>query len=82
MKHFFAQLFGTSAQQVTPVAQTLRGDWVPTHQHKKGGLYRRIGLATLETDRTPVVIYDDADGTVWVRPQAEFDQRDRFEPLL
>lgn len=56
------------------------GRWAPTHQHKKGGLYRVLGDAIWEPERTPVVIYDDADGTVWVRPAAEFDDG-RFTPL-
>lgn len=55
--------------------------WRPTHRHKKGGLYRKLGQAVLETDRSDVVIYDDADGTVWVRPIAEFSDNARFTPL-
>lgn len=46
--------------------------WQPTHRHKKGGLYRVIGPAILEADRSDAVMYDDADGTVWVRAAAEF----------
>lgn len=55
-------------------------DWQPTHRHKKGGLYRVLGDAIWEPDRTPAVIYDDAEGTVWVRPKAEFDDG-RFTKL-
>ena len=55
-------------------------DWTPTHQHKKGGLYRRLTEAVYEPDRSDVVIYDDADGTVWVRPKPEFEDG-RFTPL-
>ncbi|MEN8840621.1 MAG: DUF1653 domain-containing protein [Octadecabacter sp.] len=54
--------------------------WQATHRHKKGGLYRLVGPATLEADRSDVVIYDDADGTVWVRSKAEFYDG-RFTPL-
>jgi len=75
------RLFRSPARPGQPVAQVMRSDWEPTHQHKKGGLYRRVGEAVLETDRSAVVIYDDAEGTVWVRPRAEFDQVDRFRPL-
>ena len=55
-------------------------DWQATHRHHKGGLYRLIGPAVLETDRSNVVIYDDADGAVWVRPVEEFNVG-RFSPL-
>ena len=55
-------------------------DWQATHRHHKGGLYRLIGPAVLETDRSNVVIYDDADGAVWVRPAEEFNDG-RFSPL-
>lgn len=54
--------------------------WVATHRHKKGGLYRMVGPAILEADRSDVVIYDDADGTVWVRSTDEFHDG-RFTPL-
>jgi hypothetical protein len=47
--------------------------WQPTHRHRKGGLYRLLDYGTNEADRTPVVIYDDSDGTLWVRSVAEFN---------
>jgi hypothetical protein len=46
--------------------------WRATHLHKKGGFYRVIAEGLLEADRSDVVIYDDAQGQVWVRPAAEF----------
>ncbi len=46
--------------------------WQASHRHKKGGLYRVVGPAFLEADRSEAVIYDDAEGTVWVRAAAEF----------
>ncbi len=49
------------------------GGWAPTHQHRKGGLYRVLGKGTLESDRTGMVIYDDEAGTIWLRPVAEFE---------
>lgn len=55
-------------------------DWQPTHQHRKGGRYRVTGTAVLEADRSDVVIYDDAEGNVWVRDAAEFHDG-RFRPL-
>lgn len=55
--------------------------WVATHRHKKGGLYRLLGYATAEADRTPVAIYDDAEGKVWVRAANEFEEPGRFTKL-
>lgn len=54
--------------------------WTPTHQHRKGGYYREVMRGTHEADRSPVVIYDDVEGTVWVRSAAEFDDG-RFTAL-
>ena len=54
--------------------------WVPTHTHKKGGAYRHLYNGILEVDRSAVVIYDDRDGRVWVRPHDEFHDG-RFSPL-
>ncbi|MEO3416951.1 DUF1653 domain-containing protein [Roseovarius sp. CAU 1744] len=61
-------------------AQRAVDRWVPTHRHRKGGFYRVVGHGTLESDRSPVVIYDDAEGQVWVRPTREFEDG-RFEPV-
>ena len=57
-----------------------RGRWRPTHRHRKGGLYRLLGEAVLEADRSAVVLYDDAEGTVWVRDKAGFEDG-RFTAL-
>ena len=54
--------------------------WAPTHRHRKGGLYRVLGRAILESDRSDVIVYDDAEGTVWVRPVEEFEDG-RFSPV-
>lgn len=55
--------------------------WRPTHRHlKSGGDYRVICTATLEADRSDAVVYDDKDGTVWVRSAMEFYDG-RFAPL-
>ncbi|MEL6570227.1 MAG: DUF1653 domain-containing protein [Pseudomonadota bacterium] len=62
-------------QKVTQ-AQT----WAATHRHRKGGLYRLIDQGVYEPDRSLVAIYDDAEGTVWVRPWSEF-QDGRFTPV-
>lgn len=55
-----------------PVPRAPDASWTPTHRHRKGGLYRVVSEGILEADRSPVVIYDDADGTVWVRASSEF----------
>ena len=49
------------------------GPWVATHRHRKGGLYRLIDQGINEADRAPVAIYDDPEGTIWVRSRAEFE---------
>ena len=46
--------------------------WKATHMHRKGGAYRFLYEGVLEADRTPVVIYDDREGQVWVRSNGEF----------
>jgi hypothetical protein len=47
--------------------------WQPTHQHSKGGMYRVLARGVLEADETPMVIYDDVSGKIWIRPVVEFD---------
>ncbi|MCV3272548.1 DUF1653 domain-containing protein [Roseobacter sinensis] len=54
--------------------------WDPTHRHRKGGLYRVLAQGILEADRRAAVIYDDAEGTIWIRPAEEFNDG-RFELL-
>ena len=54
--------------------------WVPTHRHRKGGLYRLLSDGVWEPDRSLVAIYDDEAGQVWVRPKDEFEDG-RFTPL-
>lgn len=72
---------GEAAPAAPPASPLARAGWQATHQHKKGGYYRLITYGTLESDRSPVAIYDDAVGTVWVRAASEFDDG-RFTPLL
>lgn len=56
--------------------------WKATHTHlKTGGKYRVLLMGTIEADMTPAVIYDNAEGVVWVRPETEFFDG-RFEPVL
>ena len=49
-------------------------DWEPTHRHvRSGGFYQmRHRHAVIEATMTPATIYEAMDGTLWVRPQAEF----------
>ena len=56
-------------------------DWQATHRHRKGGLYRVLSEGVWEPDRSTVVIYDDQDGTIWVRPKSQFEDG-RFEKVL
>jgi len=55
-----------------PGAGRSAAPWAPTHRHRKGGLYRVLSDGIYEPDRSAVVIYDDVDGSVWVRPASEF----------
>ena len=48
-------------------------DWQPTHKHKKGGLYRLLCTGVNEADMVQVAIYDDVEGTIWVRPLDAFN---------
>lgn len=58
-------------------------------RHYKGGIYELVGAATLESDLTPMTVYRSADGALWVRPTAVFDEMieldgkpvRRFSPL-
>ena len=58
-------------------------------RHYKGGIYEFISEATLESDRTPMMVYRAKDGSVWVRPKAVFFEQievdgqivQRFQPL-
>lgn len=73
MTGWLAQFLGRR-QAAAPV-------WAATHRHRKGGLYRLLQEGVYEPDRSPVAIYDDPDGTVWVRPLSEF-MDGRFTPIL
>lgn len=57
----------------------------PTYRHvKRGGTYTVMGLVTMQVDGSPLdmtkaVVYESqADGSMWVRPLAEFEDG-RFE---
>jgi hypothetical protein len=41
-------------------------------RHYKGGQYKLVCEATLESDLTPMVVYRAADGSIWCRPRAVF----------
>lgn len=55
----------SDAQQTTPA----HGEW---WRHRKGGLYLIVGVAKVEADLSPVVVYRSATGDLWTRPLAEF----------
>lgn len=42
------------------------------YRHYKGGIYELVCDALLESDHTPVIVYRDEGGTVWVRPRDVF----------
>ncbi|MEM9709273.1 MAG: DUF1653 domain-containing protein [Pseudomonadota bacterium] len=79
---FIGRAFGLS--EGSAGGETLGGAlgraWRPTHRHRKGGLYRLVGQGVYEPDRSPVAIYDDRDGTIWIRPLDEFNDG-RFDPV-
>jgi hypothetical protein len=63
----------TGDKRATQCADCAYTDWEPTHQHRNGGLYQlRHRQAMIEATMTPAVVYEGQDGTLWVRPQAEF----------
>ncbi len=70
--------YGGTPPALPPTGNT--PGWVPTHQHRKGGLYRVLGHGLLESDRCPMTLYDDVGGTIWIRPSDEF-QDGRFTAL-
>ncbi|WP_049973733.1 hypothetical protein [Azospirillum sp. B4] len=65
-----------------PVKPDPAPSWRPTHRHRNGSDYREVLRGAMEADypSTPVVIYDDAQGRIFVRPAAEFDDG-RFSRL-
>lgn len=42
------------------------------YRHFKGGIYEVICEALHEADQTPMIVYRDHQGTVWVRARARF----------
>lgn len=83
LKGFFTRMFGKAGGSDDPPAKWYAQsdlDWKATHKHRKGGLYRVLAVGVLEADRSNAVIYDDATGQIWVRPEAEFYDG-RFLPL-
>ena len=78
--NLFRKVTGGRSQPPVDAAAALAAPWVATHRHKKGGLYRVVAACVLEADRSDAVIYDDAEGTIWVRAAAEFWDG-RFTPI-
>lgn len=43
------------------------------YRHRRGGTYRVVALARVESDGTPAVVYRaEYEDAAWVRPAAEF----------
>lgn len=84
--------FVDEARAVLDAAHTAldRQEVAPRYRHKKRGtIYVEIGRAKLQaadpggfSDDFPMVVYrSEADGSLWVRPEDEFDDG-RFEPVI
>lgn len=61
-------------------------DFVPTHVHYKGGLYRVLGFGEIVGRTEEMTLYRDGVGNFWIRPRAMFegrmpDGRPRFAPF-
>ena len=52
----------------------------PTHRHRKGGLYRLLGVAQHTETGEVLAVYRGQDGRLWARPKAMFEDG-RFTPL-
>lgn len=54
----------------------------PTHRHRKGGLYRLLGLVRVEADLSLATVYEPAalEEIPWSRPTSEFNDG-RFTAL-
>ncbi len=64
----------------TPFPQINKFDnFQPTHRHCKGGLYRKLGDASVEATMAHVVVYCNARGETFTRPINEF--MERFEEI-
>ena len=42
------------------------------YRHYKGGIYELVCEARLEADHTPVIVYRDEGGAIWMRSRAAF----------
>ena len=47
-------------------------EWIATHQHYKGGVYKFLFSALREADLVPMAVYEPEDGPIFTRPLAEF----------
>lgn len=57
-----------------PTGSDREAPFAPTHRHYKGGLYQVLHRDVLHTETDePMVVYRDAGGRVFARPQAMFD---------
>ena len=59
------------ADEFEPVNQFYKG---PTHRHlKTGRLYSLLGYGRHSESQEELAIYQGADGNLWTRPKAMFD---------
>ncbi len=45
-----------------------------TYRHFKGGIYEVIGVATDSETEAEIVVYRSADGRLWTRSRAMFEE--------
>lgn len=50
-------------------------EFIPTHRHYKGGLYKVLHTGKMEHNLEEVVIYTGKEGDVWVRPLTVFNEK-------
>lgn len=74
--------FGVGKPSVSKIVlgRSNEENWTPSHRHSKGGMYRELARGILEANHQQMVVYDDADGNIWIRPVIEFDDG-RFTPV-
>lgn len=79
---------GYRAKQAEPTDEVAP---LKIYRHYKGGLYKLIAEANLESDSSKTMtVYQGADGRIWTRPSVEFfelvefngEKMPRFSPLV
>ena len=66
---------------IATTAYELAQKWLPTHIHKKGGLYKLIGFGNHTETNQRFAVYEDAKGKLWIRPVEMFKEPGRYTPI-